>query len=225
MFVTKCIRELFGLILPAVLIASPGATLAGRIHRPEAQHVEVAQSVSDPTPFRTTDVAIAFAPDPFGFLPLDEYKDFGVREAIDDMQSWSGLRIGQSNTAPNLIFLRGQGFDAIIESEDPLVRSILEQVYGTESVQQKVRAAAGCETNCFVYNITTPNSRVNATLVLLNSGLQSVEEAICFLQGIASSFGVSDRRLLNQQISLDSGTERIVLGDGIQKAFSKIYIF
>lgn len=187
--------------------------------------VLLAQSNKQPVFFRTSDLLIAFVPEPFSFFPFDEYREFGVRSVVRQMESWSGLKIKQSNTAPNMVVMRDRGFDAVIESDDPLVRSLLMQFFGPANYQQNARAAIGAEENCFTYNVTTRDLRINATLVLLNSSLKGWEEAICTVQGIASAFGVSSKEMLDTQIVWSEETGTVVLGEEVRRAFSETYVF
>jgi hypothetical protein len=192
-------------------------------HTDADEQTQIAQTA--PVPYRAENLLIAFVPDSFSFLPFDEYEDFGIRGVAATLEDWSGLKVKQSNTVPNMIVLRDRGFDAIIESDDPLTQSIMSQVFGGPSYPETARRTIGAEENCFVYNAVTTTSRVTATLVFLDSRLRDWEEAICTVQGMSAAFGVADRALLDNQITLSADTGRIVLGEDLRRAFADIYIF
>ncbi|MBT3810347.1 MAG: hypothetical protein HOF99_12680 [Rhodospirillaceae bacterium] len=187
---------------------------------------QIAQSDSEIVYFRTADLHIAFAPKAFSFFAFEEYKKFGVRAAAVRMQEWSGVRVKEANLSPNMIVLRGRGFDSIIESDDPLVRSVLNQFFfGAEGYQEKARRLIGPEQDCFFLNAVSSHGRILSTVVFLNSRLSKSDEAICFVRSLAGAFGAVDLVLLNKEITISTDTGRITLGDDLKQAFSGIYVF
>ena len=144
---------------------------------------QLAQSSAAIVYFRTADLKIGFAPDTFSFFAFEEYRKFGVRNAAINMQEWSGVKVLEANASPNMIVLRERGFSSIIQSDDLIVRSVLEQFFGGEKYPENIRKLVGKEEDCFFINVTTPDGRIHASILMMNSRLRVRDEAICFVRG------------------------------------------
>jgi hypothetical protein len=186
---------------------------------------QVAQAENQPVFFRTASLLMAFVPDAFTLFPFDEYQEYGIRGVVAAMEAWSGIKIKQSNTAPNFMILRDQGFDAIIDSEDGLTKSVLMSVFGSGPYGENMRRRIGAERDCHIHHVVDSHYRITTTIVLVNSVLPDAEEAHCVVKGMASAFGIVDMKFLHSAVSLSDNSGRISLGPDLKQAFTEIYVF
>lgn len=189
------------------------------------RNVFLAQSNEQPVFFRTADLRMAFIPEAFTEFPLKEYENYGIRGAAATLAAWSGLKVKESNTAPNFSVLRGRGFDQIIESDETLTQSVLMRAFGSVLYRENVRRHIGTIEYCFVHHVADSDFRIYETVLMVNTDLPEDEEALCVLRGMASAFGIVDWEVIENGVSISEGSGRAVLSSELKEIFSEIYVF